>query len=313
MFNYLLSSRFQKISDMWVVPALFSALFLGLYDILRKISLKDNPVIPVLFLASATGALLFSIPVILSKAGLIGVENLFNVPHISLKMHGLFFIKSVLVGSSWFFAYNAISMLPLTIVIPIRSTGPVWTLMGALFIYSERFTIIQWIGIITVLSFFYFFSLVGKKEGVVFTKNKWILFIIIATLLGSASSLYDKFLMANFNRMAVQSWFSIYMVIVLLPFVLFVWYPKRKSGKLFRISPYIFLIGIVLSVSDFLYFYALSKPESLIAIVAVIRRSSVVISFVYGAVLFQEGNIRNKSIALAGILAGIILLVINTI
>lgn len=298
---------------MWIVPALFSAVFLGMYDILRKISLKDNPVIPVLFLASATGALMFSIPVILSYAGIIVENHLFYVPVITWKMHGLFFLKSLLVGCSWYFAYNAISMLPLTIVIPIRSTGPLWTLLGALLIFSEKFNVFQWIGIITVLFFFYLFSLAGKKEGIVFTKNKWIYYIVAATLLGSASSLYDKYLMAHFNRMAVQSWFSIYMILVLLPFICFVWFPKRKMNKPFRLSPYIFLIGMVLSVSDFLYFYALSYSGSLIAIVAVMRRSSVIISFIFGAMIFHEDNIRKKGIALTGILIGIFLLVLGTI
>ncbi|MFO7657363.1 MAG: DMT family transporter [Bacteroidales bacterium] len=298
---------------MWVFFALSSALFLGMYDIFRKVSLKDNPVIPVLFLASATGAFIFLIPVILSFSGYIPEDNLFYVPPVTWKMHGLFFIKSVLVGSSWFLAYTAISMLPLTIVIPIRSTGPVWTLVGAMLIYSEKFSQLQWIGILTVLFFFYLFSLAGKHEGINFRKNKWIFYIVAATLLGSASSLYDKYLLANYSRMAMQSWFSIYMVIVLLPFVFFIWFPKRKQNKSFRLSPYIFLIGIFLSVSDFLYFYALSYPESLLAVVSVMRRSSVIISFISGALLFHEGNMRKKAIALAGILIGVILLVAGTI
>ncbi len=298
---------------MWIVFALVSAIFLGGYDILRKLSLKNNPVIPILYIASATGAFLFSIPLLLSLANILPDKSLFYVPHITLEMHGMFFLKSVLVGSSWFFAYHAISMLPLTVVIPIRSTGPVWTLIGALVLFSEKFTFFQWIGILTVLFFFYMFSLAGKKEGIDFSKNKWILFIIIATMLGSASSLYDKYLLGNYNRMAVQTWFSIYMLVVLLPFLGFVWYPKRKQNKPFRWSPFIFLIGVFLSVSDFLYFYSLSDPHSLIAIVAVMRRSSVIISFVSGAIFFNEGNIRKKSLALAGILAGVILIVLGSL
>ena len=298
---------------MWIVFGLFSALFLGIYDILRKVSLKDNAVIPVLFLASASGGLFFVPLVILSSLGILHPGDFIYIPSATAKMHMYFFLKSVLVGSSWFFAYFAISRLPLTIVVPIRSTGPVWTLFGALAIYHEKFTPLQWTGILTVLVFFYKFSLAGRREGIDFTRNRWVLAILAATILGSASSLFDKFLVGQYNRMAMQAWFSIYMIPVFLPFLVFFWYPKRKLYKPFRWSPYIHLIGIVLIITDFLYFYALSSPGALIAVLAVLRRSSVVISFVAGALLFRDRNLKRKSIALAGILLGILFMVLGTV
>lgn len=297
---------------MWIVTGLISALFLGIYDILRKISLKDNAVIPVLFLASATGGLLFVPPVVMSLTGTLSPGDFLFIPPVTAKMHLFFFLKSVLVGTSWFLAYFAISRLPLTIVIPIRATGPTWTLLGALFIYQERFSSIQWVGIIIVLVFFYMFSLTGKEEGIRFSHNKWVLAIIAATLLGSASSLFDKFLVGHYNRMAMQAWFSIYMIPVFLPFFLFIWYPKRHSYNAFHWSPYIHLIGIVLVLSDFLYFYALSLPGSLIALLAVLRRSSVIVSFVAGAIIFHDHNIKRKTLTLIGILLGIVMIVLGT-
>ncbi|MBN2349497.1 MAG: DMT family transporter [Bacteroidales bacterium] len=293
---------------MWVLLGLSSAVFLGLYDVLRKIALKDNPVIPVLFLASATGSMLFLPLVILSGSGVIQSENVLYIPSANMHEHILFFCKSVLVGSSWFFAYYAISELPLTIVIPIRSTGPMWTLIGALLIYAEKLSFAQWAGIILVLGFFYIFSLAGKKEGINFRRNKWILYVFIATWLGAASSLFDKYLIGNYPRMAVQAWFSIYMIPVLFPFLMILWYPKRKRTFQFHWNPLIPLIGIVLVLADFLYFKALSEQGSLIAVLSVLRRSSVIISFFAGVLLFREGNLKQKGFALAGILIGIILI-----
>ena len=298
---------------MWVVFGLFSAFFLGIYDILRKVSLKDNAVIPVLFLASSTGGVIFIPFVVSSSLGVLHPDNFFFIPPATLQMHLLFFTKSVLVGSSWFFAYFAISRLPLTIVVPIRSTGPMWTLVGALLIYHERFTFWQWVGIVIVLTFFYVFSLTGKKEGINFFRNKWIFAVIAATLLGAASSLFDKYLVGHYNRMAMQAWFSIYMIPVFLPFLLLIWYPKRRTYTPFRWSPYIHLVGVVLILSDFLYFYALSDTHSLIALLSVLRRSSVIISFAAGALLFHDRNVRRKSVVLAGILIGILFIVFGTV
>ena len=298
---------------MWALLGLASALFLGIYDVLRKITLKDKPVIPVLFIASATGAFFFIPFIVLSATGNIATESVFYVPPVTFQMHLYFFLKSVIVGSSWFLAYFAISKLPLTIVIPIRATGPTWTTLGAILIYGERFTFLQWMGILVVLGFFYLFSLASKREGISFAHNKWILVIVGATLLGSVSGLYDKFLISQFRPMAVQAWSAVYMIPVFLPLLLFYWFPRRSQFKPFRWSLLEHCIGLVLAMADFIYFYALSQPGSLIAVLSIIRRSSVIISFAAGALFFNENNLKRKGLALAGILFGVLLIVLGTI
>ena len=297
---------------MWVILTLFSSLFLGTYDLLRKASLKENAVIPVLYLGSATSALFFGVLVVLSEVGIIPSESFFNVPSITPTEHLRFFIKSMIVGSSWFLSYYSLKHLPITIVIPIRATGPFWTVFGALIVFGERFSLFQWLGIVTVMVFFYIFSLAGRNEGVDFKRNKWIFAIVGATILGSISGMYDKYLMLHHHHVAVQAWFSIYMVVVFLPFLLFIWYPKRKITTRFEWRWVVPLIGVTLTVADYLYFWALSDSDSLIGVVSVLRRSSVVISFVLGAIIFKEGNIKRKALALFGILAGIVLILIGT-
>lgn len=297
---------------MWIYLTLLSSLFLGSYDLLRKGSLKNNAVIPVLIAGSATSAVFFLGLVALSRLGVLGNGQLLFIPEVGPHEHKLFFIKSCIVGSSWFLSYYALKHLPITIVIPIRSTGPFWTLIGAFVLFNERFSTYQWIGIVTVLTFFYLFSLAGQREGINFLRNKWIFVIIGATILGSISALYDKYLMAHYDRMAVQAWFSIYMVPVFLPFLLFMWYPTRKRTTPFEWRWTIPLIGVTLTIADYFYFYALSEPGSLVAIVSVLRRSSVVMSFALGALIFKEVNLKHKLIALIGILVGIVFIILGS-
>lgn len=297
---------------MWIFLGLISCFFLGFYDISKKVSLKGNAVFPVLFFASATGGLLFVPFILLSHLEVITDNSYFFVPSVGFHTHLLFLTKSLLVGTSWFFAYTALKKLPLTIVTPIRATGPIWTLFGAMVIFQEQYNLWQWSGIITVLGFFYFFALASNREGISFKSNKWVFAIVLATFLGSISTLYDKFLIAHYDRMAVQAWFSIYMIPVFFPFLMFVWYPKRKESKPFRLQVSIPLIGILLSIADFAYFAALNDKDALITILSVLRRASVIIAFVAGAIFFKETNIKRKAIALAGILAGVVMIVLST-
>jgi len=202
--------------------------------------------------------------------------------------------------------------LPITIVSPIRSSGPVWTLLGAILIFGEKLTFLQWIGLTTTISFYYIFSLYGKKEGISFRTNKWVLFMVLSTMIGSISSLYDKYLIAHYERMAMQSWFSIYMVPITAGLMFLVWYPNRKRYTPFQWRYTIILIGLTLTIADFIYFWAISQEGSLISIISTVRRGSVIVSFSLGALIFKDKNIKIKALILLGILAGIGLIILGT-
>ena len=294
---------------MWALFAVASAIFLGTYDVFKKLSLRQNAVLPVLFFSTLTYAAIF-VPLVLISTydpGLL-LHSILFVPVVPVAQHGYFLLKSVIVTGSWIFAFFAIKHLPLTIVSPIRATGPIWIILGAIVIFSEQLTAIQWIGTAVTLIFFYLLSLAGKSEGFHFTTNKWILFLIAGTLLGSVSGLYDKFLIRNFDRMAMQAWSSIYQVGILLPVILFLWYPKRQDNTSFQWRWSIPMIGLFLVIADFLYFYAIGCDGSLISVISALRRGGVIISFTLGAVVFNEKNVKNKGWLLLGILTGVIIM-----
>lgn len=295
---------------MWVFLALISAVILGLYESLKKISVHKNAVLPVLFGSVISGACIV-LPII---SGSIFFPDTFRsihlyIPPISPNEHLLILLKSMIVVSSWLFAFHALKHLPLTIATPIQATGPIWTLAGAILIFQESLNLMQWAGVTTTLVFFYLLSTAGKLEGIHFRKNQWILFIIAGTLLSAASGLYDKFIIRKIDRLAVQAWFSIYQVVLMLPAIaLFRWTKPRVERPAFQWRWSIPAIGLFLLAADFAYFYALSFPDSMVSIVSALRRGGVLISFTIGALLFKERNIQQKGIYLVGILAGILLI-----
>jgi transporter family protein len=232
----------------------------------------------------------------------------FLVPPLSPMGHLLMLLKSALVGASWVCAYYALRHLPITVVTPIRATAPAWVLLGALLLFGERLSVMQWLGLGVTLGSYWCFSLAGRHEGIIFGRNRWIWLIVLGTLLGAVSALYDKLLLQHYPPAAVQPWFSVYLVLVLLPVTLIAG-RGRLLGEL-RWRWTIPLIGISLILSDWLYFHALHREDSLVALVEVLRRSSVVISFGLGAVIFRDINLKRKIVALVGILTGVVLIVL---
>ena len=202
--------------------------------------------------------------------------------------------------------------LPITIVGPINATRPVMVLIGAMLVFGERLNLYQWIGVMLAIASFFMLSRSGKKEGIDFKHNKWIFFIVLAAIRGAISGLYDKYLMKSLNPMLVQSWYNVYQVFIMCPILLLLWWPKRKSTTPFRWDWTIILISVFLSVADFVYFYALSYDDSMISIVSMIRRGSVIVSFTFGALFFREKNLKSKAIDLILVLIGMIFLYLGS-
>ena len=298
---------------MWLLLAFLSAVLLGFYDVFKKESLRDNAVLPVLFLNTVFSSLVF-VPFILLAFWAPDVlrGTPFSMPVAGWEAHKYILLKSFIVLSSWVFGYFGMKHLPLTIVGPINATRPVMVLLGALLFFGERLNLYQWIGVLLAILSFFMLSRSGKKEGIDFKHNKWIFFIVMAAVTGAISGLYDKYLMTFLNPMLVQSWYNLYQVFIMCPVLLLLWYPRRKTSTPFRWEWTIVGISLFLSAADFVYFYALSYEDSMISIVSMVRRGSVVVSFLFGALFFHEKNLRSKAVDLLLVLIGMFFLYLGS-
>jgi transporter family protein len=296
---------------MWLYLGIFSAVFLGLYDITRKHALHGNAVLPVLFFATLAEALLLLPVAVLSPLLPEPMTRLgLFIPQFGLAAHLLFFSKAIIVAALWMLAYFSIKHLPISIYSPIGASAPAWTLVGAMLIFGERLTAVQWAAFGVLFVSYYIFSVVGSREGIVFHTNKWVIFLVIAVLLSAVSSLFDKFLIQKlgYPPVAVQVWFMLYMVPILGFAVIAFWWPGRAIHTPFQWRWIIPLIGVLLAIADVAYFRAIGCEGTLISLLAAVRSSSVVVSFLAGAVFFSEVRILQKSFALVGVIAGVFLL-----
>ena len=192
---------------MWVLLATVSALCLGFYDVMKKLSVSGNNVLGVLFLNTLFGAL-FMLPVII--VGLMhGNYGLGG----TLAGHGFILVKSGIVLASWLLGYASIKHLPLTIAGPVNASRPVLVLVGALLIFGERLNLWQWAGVLIGFWSLFFISRVGGREGFSLKSSRWVWMAIGATTLGAVSALYDKYLLTRFEPLEVQAWYSLYQLV----------------------------------------------------------------------------------------------------
>jgi drug/metabolite transporter (DMT)-like permease len=296
----------------WVVATLLSALFLGVYELSTKHAVRENAVLPVLFLANVCGAGVWVAFLAWQAAAPATLPAVLQVDPLTPVQHAQILLKSVIVGASWLCTYFAMKHLPLSLASPIRATSPIWTLLGAIVLLGERPTWLEVLGVATTLGSFVGLSFAGRAEGVHFHRNRWVGWLTLGTLLGTVSALYDKFLLgrAGFRASTVQCWFAIYLVVVFLPFALgwkFRWWTRHEFHWRWSIP----LLAFALLAADFVYFSALRNPDALISLVSSLRRGSTLVAFAGGVLLLGERYSGGKLVAVLGVLAGIVLTVLG--
>ena len=297
---------------MWALLAFVSAALLGCYDFFKKVSLKDNSVMAVLFLNTLFSTILFAPFILLSHTGVIS-EGLLYVPSAGLDVHLLLLLKAVIVLSSWLCGYLGIKHLPITVVSPIQSTRPVLVLLGALFIFGESLNAYQWIGVLIAILSVFLLGRSSKREGIDFVNNRWVAFVGLAAIFGAASALYDKYLMRSLEPILVQSWFNVYQCVLMGCIIVAMnSFSATQRNRKFSWRWSIPMISLFLGMADFCYFSSLAQDGALIAVVSMIRRGSVVVSFAFGAFLLHEKNLKSKAIDLLLILIGLFFLYLGS-
>ncbi len=296
----------------WIPATLLSALFLGVYELCTKHAVQDNAVVPVLFFSTLTGAAVWLALMLLDTIYPRALPASLVTAPLTVTQHLQMMLKSAIVAASWVFTYFGLKHLPLSFGSPIRATAPLWTLIGAVLVLGERPSALETTGIIITLASFVWLSLAGAREGIHFHRNKWVTCLVLGTVLGAISSLYDKYLLgrAGYSAQTVQAWFLIYLMLFFLPLAVG-WKQRWWKRNPFQWRWSIPCIALSLLVADYLYFSALRHPDALVSIVMCLRRGSALVGFTGGLLFFGERHGLRKLPAVFGILFGISLAILG--
>ena len=304
---------------MWVLLAVFSAILLGTYDVAKKQALRKNGTFAVLLVATALSTLFVSPFLRLGPAQ----------DHLKLAL------KAVFVTASWVSGMEGLKRLPLTTVSTIKGSRPVFVVLFSIILFGERLNWMQWLGIAIVLGAQYMLGFTSRRDASAQVRKTGFIWMGISVLTGVASALYDKYIMKGMEPMFVQSWTNLFITVILALCVLVKRLavsgragrassdrlrPRSRewegalpaSSDKFRWDWTLVLVAVLITGADALYFFALKQPDALLSIISVVRRASVLVTFVLGAIIFHEGNIRAKGLNMLLMAAGVVLLLIGS-
>ena len=286
----------------WTSWVLASSVLLALYDIAKKASARANAVLPVLLASTSFGFAAYS-------AGLLATGHFCALHDISGAALSLGLAKSVIVGTSWVFTFCALRTLPITIATPIRASSPALVLLIAVPMYGEMPSVLQGVGMAAVFAGYFAFSWAGRHEGIDFFRNRAVWYAIVGAVCSAVSSIWDKYIF-QVRALPVEQVQLVFQVGLVAFYAL-----AFAASRVLRLGRDAFewrwtipLVGILLAGADWLYFRGLAYPGAPISAASLMRRFSVVLTFLLGARFFHETNLVRKGIALAAIVAGVAIL-----
>lgn len=286
---------------MWLTLALVSALLLGLYDISKKKALDKNSPLVVLLVVTGLSTIFLS-PCLFIYEG-------------DFSSHLMLIIKALIVSSSWISGIIALKLLPITTVSPVKATRPFFVVLFSLIIFGERLNALQWTGVSLALLSILLMSLSSKNDSNGENSLKGWIALAVSIATGVISALYDKHIIGGLEPLFIQSWGNLYITLILaVCIVLQSAVNGRSLREAFSIRWDIMMLltAILITGADMSYFFALKQEGALLSIISILRRCSVIVTFVFGAIVFKEKNIRRKAAILSILIAGMIFMMIGS-
>lgn len=269
---------------------------LGFYDVFKKKALKNNSVLWVLLGATAISALMLT-PCL--SAG-------------TMDQHLKLILKAFIVTLSWISGMIGLKLLPITTASMLKSSRPFFVVLLSILIFHEKLNLWQWSGIAFALLALTLLSVSSNKEGINFVRSKGVAAMVVSIISGVGSAIYDKYIMQGMEALFVQSWTDVYITVLLAICILVKALMDGEKREKFKWDWMLLVIAIFITGADMLYFFALKEEGALLSVISLVRRSSVIVTFVYGAIAFKEKRIKEKSLHLVLLLIGMVCLLIGT-
>jgi bacterial/archaeal transporter family protein len=282
---------------LWFWLTLISGIVFGFYDIYKKKAMEKSALLNVLFLHS------FFCFVIVAFT----FPNAFTVSYQSL---GLILLKSLFIFFSWILGFLALRNMAISIFTPLATLTPVFSIILGFLVLQERMSWLQWIGILIILAAFYFIGKADAKDTKASFKNKDFLYVVASCFLAALNALTDKITLKTTTPGQMQFWFYLFLSFCYLG-AFFYQRSKNRDCYITKFNWEILWISLFLVVSDWLYFTALKDPHGQISIILPLRRVSVLVSTIYGGIIFKEKNLKVKFAYLCLVIIGIVIVFIS--
>lgn len=286
---------------MWMIMAIFSAVFAAATSILAKCGIRhtDSDVAT----AIRTGyVLIFAWLMVLIKGSYTSIGAIDGKSLLFIVLSGL------ATGASWICFYKGLSLGDVNKVVAIDKSSTIITILLAIVLFNET-NHLQIKLISTFLISVGIFLMIEKKSNdKTVDSNKWLIYGFLSAIFASLTSILAKIGIANVDSTLAT---AIRTVVVLLMAWLVV-FLKKKSNLVKNIDRkemlFLVLSAIATLMSWLCYYYAISN--GIVSIVVPIDKLSIVGVVVFSYIFFREKLSKKALFGLISLIIGTLLMTI---
>ena len=282
---------------LWLITAVFSAVFAGLTSILAKCGIKKTD--SDLATAIRTGVvLIFSWLMVF----VVGSQN--TISNIEPKSLVFLVLSGLATGASWICYFKALSVGDINKVVPIDKSSTVLTVLLAIICFGETSNL--WMKLLaTAILAVGIFLMVEKKQAEAKAETKaWMLYAVLAAVFAALTSILAK---AGISGVESNLGTAIRTgVVLIMAWVIVFSRGKHKQLKTIDKKELLFigLSGIATGASWLCYYYAIQKGD--VSVVVPIDKLSIIVTVIFSYFVFKE-KLSKKAFA------GLCLMVVGTL
>ena len=285
----------------WMIAAIFSALFAGLTSILAKCGIKKTDSDLATALRTIV-VLLFSWIVVF----VVGSQStITEIQPLSL----LFLVLSGLAtGASWICYFKALSMGDINKVVPIDKSSTILTVLLAIICFGEITNLAVKLVAVAILGIGIFLMVEKKQTAQQAQGRSWMLYAVLSAVFAALTSILAK---VGITGVESNLGTAIRTAVVLVMAWCIVFARGKHQGlktldkkELLFIS----LSGIATGASWLCYYYAIA--EGLVSVVVPIDKLSILVTVTFSYFVFKEKLSKKALLGLGLMVAGTLLMAV---
>ena len=285
---------------LWLIAAVFSAVFAGLTSILAKCGIKKTD--SDLATAIRTGVvLIFSWLMVF----VVGSQN--TISNIEPKSLVFLVLSGLATGASWICYFKALSVGDINKVVPVDKSSTVLTVLLAIFLFGESSNLWMKLVATAILAVGIFMMIEKKRTEQKAEGRAWFVYAVLAAVFAALTSILAK---VGISGVESNLGTAIRTAVVLL----LSWgivFGRGKQKQLATLDKrellFIALSGIATGASWLCYYYALGHGE--VSVVVPIDKLSIVVTVIFSYFVFKEKLSLKAFVGLLLMIAGTLLMV----
>ena len=283
----------------WLIAAIFSAIFAGLTSILAKCGIRKTD-------SNLATALRTIVVLAFSWIMVFVVGSYDTITEIGITSLIFLVLSGLATGASWICYFKALSIGDINKVVPIDKSSTVLTVLLAIICFGEVSNLAVKLIATAILAVGIFLMVEKKQSEQKSERSSWMIYAVLSAIFAALTSILAKIGISGVESnlgTAIRTG-----VVLVMAWIIVFAKGKQKEIKCIDKKELLFisLSGLATGASWLCYYYAIQN--GIVSVVVPIDKLSILVTVMFSYFVFKEKLSKKASIGLGLMVAGTLLM-----